>query len=177
MIPFVRTVEQFQDIKHIMAKHGLPRRHNFKLYMMVEIPNNVFMLDEFIDVGFDGVSIGSNDLTMLILGTDRDNEMVSDVYDERNKGVQKALEIIIRTCKRRGVACSICGQMPSTYPEVTKKLVEWGATSVSVSPDMIDKTRLIIYNVEQELGHHPETQEQKHRSKIITAFMHMFKKA
>ena len=175
MIPFVRTVEHMKQIKHIMAKHGLRRRPDFKLFMMVEIPNNVFMLDEFIDVGIDGVSIGSNDLTMLILGCDRDSEMVTEVYDERDPGVQKALEIIVRTCKRRGISCSICGQAPSVYPEITKNLVEWGATSVSVSPDMIDKTRLIVYKAEQQLeGHHVTVAEAK-KKQGLTLFQRLFK--
>jgi len=176
MIPFVRTVEQLKDIKYIMAKNGLPRRSNFKLYMMAEIPNNVFMLDEFIDVGIDGVSIGSNDLTMLVLGTDRDNEKVSDVYDERNPGVQKALEIIVRTCKRRGIDCSICGQAPSNYPEMTKDLVSWGATSVSVSPDMLNKTRMIVYNAEKKLKGQKITAKDRNRSKGLKAFQRLFKK-
>jgi pyruvate,water dikinase len=176
MIPFVRTVSQMLEVKHLMAKSGLVRSHNFKLYMMAEIPNNVLMLDEFIDVGIDGVSIGSNDLTMLILGTDRDNEMVADVYDERNQGVQKALEIVVRTCKRRGISCSICGQAPSMYPEITKNLVSWGATSVSVSPDMINKTRLIVYNVEKELKKQEESKTEKKRMKVLSVFQKMFKK-
>jgi len=176
MIPFIRTVEQLKDIKHIMAKNGLPRRKNFKLFMMAEIPNNVFMLDEFIDVGIDGVSIGSNDLTMLVLGTDRDNEKVSEVYDERNPGVQKALEIIVRTCKRRGIACSICGQAPSNYPEMTKDLVSWGATSVSVSPDMLNKTRLIVYNAEKKLKGQKPTVKDKKRAKGLSSFQRFFKK-
>lgn len=176
MIPFIRTVEQLKDIKHIMAKNGLPRRSNFKLYMMAEIPNNVFMLDEFIDVGIDGVSIGSNDLTMLVLGTDRDNKKVSEVYDERNPGVQKALEIIVRTCKRRGIDCSICGQAPSNYPEMTKDLVSWGATSVSVSPDMLNKTRMIVYNAEKVLKKQKPTLKDKNRSKGLKTFQRLFKK-
>lgn len=176
MIPFIRTVKHLKEIKHIMAKHGLQRRPNFKLFMMAEIPNNVFLLDEFIDVGIDGVSIGSNDLTMLILGCDRDSEMVAEVYDERDPGVQKALEIIVRTCKRRGVSCSICGQAPSTYPEMTKNLVKWGATSVSVSPDMIDKTRLIVHKAEQELKKTSITVNEKKRRQSLSLFQRLFKK-
>lgn len=176
MIPFVRTVKQLKDIKALMSKYDLQRRSNFQLYMMVEIPNNVFMLDEFIDAGIDGVSIGSNDLTMLILGCDRDNEMVSDIYDERDPGVLKALEMIVRTCKRRGINCSICGQAPSTYPEITEKLVSWGATSVSVSPDMIDKTRLIVYQAEQNLKAHKVTAIEKRRAQTLTLFQRIFKK-
>ncbi len=175
MIPFVRTIEQMAMIKAIMAKHGLQRRSNFKLYMMVEIPNNVFLLDEFIDLGLDGVSIGSNDLTMLVLGTDRDNETVASVYDERDPGVQKALEMIVRTCKRRGIACSICGQAPSIYPEITKNLVKWGATSVSVSPDMIDRTRLIVYNAEAKVRAETVTVKDKKRRESLTLFQRLFK--
>ncbi len=176
MIPFVRTVKQMKDIKALMAKYDLQRRSNFQLYMMVEIPNNVFLLDEFIDLGIDGVSIGSNDLTMLTLGCDRDSEQVSDVYDERDPGVLKALEMIVRTCKRRGINCSICGQAPSTYPEITEKLVSWGATSVSVSPDMIDKTRLIVWEAEQHLKDHRVTAMEKRRAQTLTLFQRIFKK-
>jgi pyruvate, water dikinase len=175
MIPFVRRVDHLKQIKSIMAKHGLQRRANFKLYMMVEIPHNVFMLDEYIDLGIDGVSIGSNDLTMLVMGVDRDNEVLSDVYDELDPGVQKALEIIVRTCRRRGIACSICGQAPSNYPEVTQNLVKWGATSVSVSPDMIDKTRLIVYQAEQLLKKEKPTSEDKKRRETLTLFQRIFK--
>lgn len=176
MIPFVRTVQHLKDIKSLMAKHGLQRRANFKLFMMVEIPNNVLMLDEFIDVGIDGVSIGSNDLTMLVLGCDRDSEMVAEVYDERDPGVQKALEIICRTAKRRGIACSICGQAPSIYPEITHNLVSWGATSVSVSPDMIDQTRMIVWEAEKELKGHKTTVGEKKRKQTLTLFQRLFKK-
>jgi pyruvate,water dikinase len=175
MIPFVRTVGQMSEIKAIMAKHGLQRRPNFKLFMMCEIPNNVFMLDEFLDVGIDGISIGSNDLTMLVLGTDRDNETVADVYDERDPGVQKALEMIVRTCKRRGIACSICGQAPSIYPEITENLVKWGATSVSVSPDMIDRTRLIVYQAEEKLKESRVTVADKDRGQSLRLFQRLFK--
>lgn len=175
MIPFVRTVTQLQTIKTIMAKAGLQRRPNFRLYMMVEIPNNVFLLDEFIDVGIDGVSIGSNDLTMLTLGCDRDNETVAEVYDERDPGVQKALEIIVRTSKRRGISCSICGQAPSIYPEITKNLVHWGATSVSVSPDMIDRTRLIVWQSEQELKEEHIPASEGEKTKSLRLFQRLFK--
>ncbi|MBI4498373.1 MAG: phosphoenolpyruvate synthase [Chloroflexi bacterium] len=151
MIPFVRTVEELANTKRLLSKYGLRRSESFKLWMMAEIPSNVFLLDQFLDVGIDGVSIGSNDLTQLILGVDRDNQKLVDVFDERNPAVMMALEHIIRTCKRRGVTVSICGQAPSVYPELTQKLVEWGVTSVSVSPDMIDETRRIIARAERRL--------------------------
>lgn len=154
MIPFVRTVDQLLKVKRIVAAHGLSRSNNFKLWMMVEIPSNVILLDQFIDVGIDGVSIGSNDLTMLILGTDRDNETVAPVYDERNPAVLWALEKIVRTCHKHKITCSICGQAPSIYADLTEKLVEWGITSVSVSPDALERTRRLVYQCEQRLLKH-----------------------
>jgi pyruvate,water dikinase len=149
MIPFVRTIQELIQVKKLMSDFELRRSKDFKLYMMVEIPSNVILLDEFLDVGVDGVSIGSNDLTMLILGTDRDNSEVASEFDERNEAVMLALEHIVKTCKQRHVECGICGQAPSVYPEITEKLVEWGATSISVSPDMINHTRKVIYEIEQ----------------------------
>ncbi len=119
--------------------------------MMVEIPSNVILIDEFIEVGIDGVSIGSNDLTMLILGADRDNSEVAPEFDERNPAVLWAIEQTIKACNKHGITASICGQAPSVYPEFTEKLVEWGITSVSVSPDMIDTTRELIYHIEKRM--------------------------
>jgi pyruvate,water dikinase len=116
----------------------------------VEVPSNIFLMDKFIDVGIDGISIGSNDLTQLILGTDRDSQKLSNIFDERNEAVLMAIEKAVTTAARRGITCSICGQAPSVYPELTEKLVNWGITSVSVSPDMIDVTREIIANIESK---------------------------
>ncbi len=156
MIPFVRTVGELKEVKELMVKAGLRRTRNFKLFMMGEVPNNVMILDEFLDVGIDGVSIGSNDLTMLVLGVDRDNEQVAEEFEVFDPGVLKALETIVRTCKRRKVWCSICGQAPSLYPELTRLLVKWGVSSVSVSPDMIDRTRIIVHQAEDYVRKHPE---------------------
>jgi len=119
--------------------------------MMCEIPSNVILLESFIEEGIDGVSIGSNDLTMLILGVDRDNEKVSKEFNEQDPAVLWALERVITLCSKNKVTCSICGQAPSEYPELVEKLVSWGVTSVSVSPDVIDKTRKIIYDAERKL--------------------------
>lgn len=152
MIPFVRNVNELKEVKRIVLSHGLTRHGSFKLWMMVEIPVNVILLDDFIDVGIDGVSVGTNDLTMLMLGTDRDNETVASDYDERNPAVLWALQTILRTCKRRGVTVSVCGQAPSTYPEVAEFLVREGVTSVSVTPDVINKTREVIYQTEKKLA-------------------------
>ena len=150
MIPFVRTVSGLARVKKALASHGLHRSRDFKLWMMVEVPSNVLLIDKFIDIGIDGVSIGSNDLTQLILGVDRDNEDLAEAFDERNEAVMLALERVIKASIARGVSCSICGQAPSVYPELTEKLVEWGITSVSVSRDVIDSTREIIAAAEQK---------------------------
>jgi len=151
MVPFVRTVNELAQTIKIMADEGLKRSPKFKIWMMAEIPANVILLEKFLAVGIDGVSIGSNDLTQLTLGVDRDNEKLAALFDERDEAVILSLEKLVRGCAKAGVTCSICGQAPSVYPELTKKLVEWGITSVSVSPDMIDQTREIIADVEARL--------------------------
>lgn len=151
MLPFVRTVEELEKVKKIIASSGLSRSSNFKLWMMVEIPSNVIMLDKFIECGIDGVSIGSNDLTMLILGTDRDNEEVAPEFNEQNDAVLWAIEKVIKTCHKYKITASICGQAASTYPELVEKLVKWGATSVSVSPDAVALTRRLISEIEKKI--------------------------
>ncbi len=146
MIPFVRTVDELRQVKKLLLDAGVAKG---KLWIMVEIPANVILLDAFLDVGVDGVSIGSNDLTQLVLGVDRDNAKYAELFDERNDAVMACLEKIITTCRMRGITASICGQAPSFYPDLTKKLVQWGITSVSVTPDMIDRTRGIIAEAEK----------------------------
>ncbi len=151
MIPFVRTVDELKRTKEILESEGLVRSKDFKLWMMVEVPSNIFLMEKFLSVGIDGISIGSNDLTQLILGVDRDSAKLASVFDERNEAVLIALERAIKVSKSMGVTSSICGQAPSVYPELTEKLVSWGITSVSVSPDMIGTTREIIARVESKL--------------------------
>ncbi len=131
------------------------RSEDFKLWMMVEVPSNIFLIEKFIEVGLDGISIGSNDLTQLILGIDRDSEKLQETFDERDEAVLIALEKAITAAKSMGITSSICGQAPSVYPELTEKLVEWGITSVSLSPDMIGTTREIIAKAEKRLGIKP----------------------
>jgi pyruvate,water dikinase len=152
MIPFVRTVSEIFRTKEIMEREGLKRSDDFKLWMMVEVPSNIFLMEKFLKVGIDGISIGSNDLTQLILGIDRDSEKLANEFDERDEAVLIALERAIKVSKSMGVTSSICGQAPSVYPELTKRLVEWGITSVSVSPDMIGTTREIIAKAEARLN-------------------------
>ena len=151
MIPFVRTVKELATTVKIMESEGLKRSDDFKIWMMVEIPSNIFLLEKFLEVGIDGISIGSNDLTQLILGVDRDNATLAQEFDERDEAVLMAFETAIKVSKSMGVTSSICGQAPSVYPELTEKLVGWGITSVSVSPDMIGTTRRIIARAEAKL--------------------------
>jgi len=151
MIPFVRTIQELAAVKELLQEEGLRQSESFRLWMMVEIPSNIILLDRFItEVGIDGISIGSNDLTQLILGIDRDNGKLATQFDERDDAVMWAIQKAVTTSVKHGITCSICGQAPSVYPELTEKLVRWGITSVSVSPDMIEQTREIIGNAEKK---------------------------
>jgi len=151
MIPFVRTVEEQIAVKKIINENGLERSSTFKLWMMVEIPSNVIMLEKFIEVGIDGVSIGSNDLTMLVMGTDRDNYEVASEFNEMYPAPVWAFEHVVKTAHKYGITASMCGQAVSTNPELVRNLVSWGVTSVSVSPDAIDATRKLLAQTEKEL--------------------------
>ncbi|MBM4401739.1 MAG: phosphoenolpyruvate synthase [Candidatus Cloacimonetes bacterium] len=150
MLPFLRTVKELKECKKILAEEGLSRGGSFKLFIMVEVPSTVILLDKFIGVGIDGVSIGSNDLTQLILGLDRDNAKVANLFDERDEAVMWAIKHVISTCRKHGISSSICGQAPSIYEEFVQELVEWGITSISVSPDAITQTRDIIAKAEYD---------------------------
>jgi len=150
MIPFVRNPKELQGVKDLLNKNGLTRSSTFKLYLMVEIPSNVIQLDDFIDIGIDGISIGSNDLTMLLLGTDRDNSEVAHDFSEMDPTVLWAIEKAVKTAVNRGIAASICGQAPSDYPDLVDKLVSWGITSISVNPDAIYRVRQTIFDAEKK---------------------------
>lgn len=151
MIPFVRVPWELIKIKEFVRRAGLLDLPGFKLWIMVEVPASALNLEAFINIGIDGVSIGTNDLTMMLLGVDRDNEQVADIYDERNPAVVSVLENIVKTCAKHNITCSICGQAPSDYPELVEKLVEFGITSVSVSPDAVERTRQNIAIIEKKL--------------------------
>ena len=152
MLPFVRFVSDIEQLRNIFVSEGLYNFPKFKLWMMVEVPSNIILIDKFIDAGVDGISIGSNDLTQLILGIDRDNYKLAKQFDERNEAVMMAIEKAVTAAKQKGITSSICGQAPSVYPEITEKLVRWGITSISVTPDMIGETRQIIADVENKLA-------------------------
>jgi pyruvate,water dikinase len=151
MLPFVRKVGEVEEIKQIMQENGLKRSSDFKLWLMVEVPSMVLLTEDFCRTGIDGVSIGSNDLTQLVLGIDRDSEVLADEFDERDPAVMKAMFHVIRVCKRYGVTSSICGQAPSTYPEITEALVRHEITSVSVNSDAVVQTRSLIASTEQRM--------------------------
>jgi len=152
MIPFCRTPQELKEVKKIVVANGLSRSPSFQLWLMVEIPSNVILLENFLDVGIDGVSIGSNDLTMLILGVDRDNAELARTFNEQDPAVLWAIEKTIKTCQKYKITSSICGQAPSFYPDLVEKLIEWGITSVSVNPDAIDQTRELVYEMEKKIA-------------------------
>ncbi|MBN1374806.1 MAG: phosphoenolpyruvate synthase [Dehalococcoidia bacterium] len=151
MIPFVRTLWEFKRCKEIIDNSALGKDRDMQLWVMAEVPSVVYWLEDYAKAGIKGVSIGSNDLTQLILGVDRDSEVCAPIYDERDKAVTDAIHMIINTCRKMGITCSICGQAPSNYPDYAEKLVEWGITSVSVNPDVITRTRYNIAAAEQRM--------------------------
>jgi pyruvate,water dikinase len=151
MIPFNRTVDEFVKIRELLRQEGLVQTEDFKLWVMAEIPSNVILADEFCKAGADGFSIGSNDLTMLILGADRDNEVLAPLFDERNPAVKRAIQSLIETAHKYGKTVSICGQAPSVYPEFAKFLVQCGIDSISVNPDVIVHTRRSVAQIEQRM--------------------------
>lgn len=151
MIPFCRTVEEGRRVQAEMAKHGLKRGENgLELYVMCEIPSNVILADAFAEI-FDGFSIGSNDLTQLVLGVDRDSEIVAHVFDERDPAVKTLIASVIQAAKAKGRKIGICGQAPSDYPEFAQFLVQQGIDSISLNPDVVLKTTVAMLEMEQRL--------------------------
>ncbi len=151
MIPFVRRIGELRAIKEIMQDVGIYRTRDFKLWIMVEVPSTVMLIDLFCKEGIDGVSIGTNDLTQLTLGIDRDNATLAKGFDERNDAVVRSLKHVIKTCNEYGVTASLCGQAPSVYQEFAEKLVEYGITSMSVNPDAVERTRKIVNSAEKRI--------------------------
>jgi pyruvate,water dikinase len=154
MIPFVRTLWEL-DACNAIVDEVLGGERNMQRWIMAEVPSVIHWLPAYARAGITGVSIGSNDLTQLMLGVDRDSALVAPLFDERDEAVLAAIRSIIRRAKRLGLTSSICGQAPSTYPEYAEHLVRWGIDSVSVNPDVIDETRRSLATAEQRLllGH------------------------
>ena len=152
MVPFCRTVEEAKKVIAEMEKNGLRRGENgLQIYVMCEIPNNVLLVDEFSEY-FDGFSIGSNDLTQLTLGVDRDSEMLAAEFDERDPGVLKIMSMAVQGAKRNERHSGICGQAPSDFPEIAEFLVKEGIDSISLNPDSVMKITLKVLETEKELG-------------------------
>ena len=149
MVPFCRTPEEGREVVKIIR--SIIQDPELKIYVMCEIPSNVLLADEFLEI-FDGMSIGSNDLTQLVLGIDRDNEMLTQIGDERNPAVLKMLEEVIRKCREKNKYVGICGQAPSDFPEIVEFLVKHKITSISVNPDVVIKTINLVKEFEEKLG-------------------------
>ena len=152
MIPFVRTPEEGKKVIEIMNEQGLIQgKNSLEIYAMCEIPANVILADKFLEV-FDGYSIGSNDLTQLTLGVDRESAKIAHIFDERNEAVKRMLKMAIEACKKRDKYIGICGQAPSDYPEITEFLVQEGIDSISLNPDSLFKMRQVVSDLEESLS-------------------------
>ena len=148
MLPFVRTPDEGKKVIEIMNSNGLVQGENsLEIYAMCEIPANVILADKFLEI-FDGYSIGSNDLTQLTLGVDRESAKIAHIFDERDESVKRMIKMAIDSCKKQGKYIGICGQAPSDYPEITKFLVEEGIDSISLNPDSIYKMHKIVSDIE-----------------------------
>jgi pyruvate,water dikinase len=152
MVPFCRTVDEGRRVIAEMEQHGLKRgEQGLEVYVMCEIPSNVILATEFAQI-FDGFSIGSNDLTQLVLGVDRDSEIVAHVFGERNSAVKSMIAQVIKAARAAGRKIGICGQAPSDYPEFAEFLVEQGIDSISLNPDAVLKTTQLIDEVERRIA-------------------------
>jgi len=151
MIPFVRTAHELEACIRQIDASPLGADRRLQRWIMAEVPSVVYWLPRYVQLGITGVSIGSNDLTQLMLGVDRDSELFGAGYDERDPAVLDAIRSIIQKCRALGITCSICGQAPSVHSEYAERLVEWGIDSISVNVDAIDRTRRNIAVAEQRL--------------------------
>jgi pyruvate,water dikinase len=154
MVPFCRTVEEGRKVLAEMQRHGLQQGQNgLEVYVMCELPSNVILAEAFAEI-FDGFSIGSNDLTQLVLGVDRDSAIVAHLFDERDPAVKTMIASVIKAARATGRKIGICGQAPSDYPEFARFLVEQGIDSISLNPDAVLKTLVALGAIEQSLGRH-----------------------
>lgn len=154
MIPFIRHPQELVEIKKMLAAEDMDKLPSFKLWIMVEIPSVAIRLKEYIALGIDGISIGTNDLTMLTLGVDRDNETIAHLYSERDESVLYLLKKIVKTAHNAGITVSICGQAASDYPEIGEDLISLGLTSLSVNMDAVDRVRKTVFSIENKLWQH-----------------------
>ena len=156
MIPMCRTIDEGKKVLDIMAKQGLKQgKNDLQIYVMCEVPANVILAEDFCKL-FDGFSIGSNDLTQMTLAVDRDSALVAEIFDERNPAVKKLLAHVISVAREHKRKIGICGDAPSTYPEIAKFLVECGIDSLSLSPDAVVKTTIVVAEHEKKLGRYTQ---------------------
>lgn len=151
MLPFVRTARELERCRELVAETGLLARRGFELWVMAEVPSVLFNLERYAALGIAGISIGSNDLTQLMLGADRDSEVLAEVFDERDPAVTDYLRALIPRARELGLQTSICGQAPSVYPEYAELLVRCGIDAISVNMDVVDRTRALVAAAETRL--------------------------
>lgn len=148
LLPFVRTVEEFAFCRQRVELAGLTQDAQFELWIMAEVPSVIFLLPDYVQAGVQGISIGTNDLTQLLLGVDREQAQMATVFNERHPAVIRAIQQLIQLAKQAGIPCSICGQAPAQYPEMVEQLVEWGITAISVELDAVERTYSAIARAE-----------------------------
>jgi pyruvate,water dikinase len=151
MLPFVRVIEEFTFCRQHVEQAGLTQIPQFQLWIMAEVPSVLFLLPEYVRAGVQGISIGSNDLTQLLLGIDRDHAQSTDIYNARHPAVQRAMAHLIQQARQLHIPCSICGQAPVQYPELIEDFVRWGITAISVEPDAVEPTYQAIVRAERRL--------------------------
>jgi pyruvate,water dikinase len=150
MLPFVRTPGELEFCRDQMQRMGLLARPGFELWVMAEVPSILFHLPRYAKLGAAGISIGSNDLTQLVLGADRDSELVAEIFDERDPAVTEFIERLLGGARELGLATSICGQAPSVYPEYAELLVRSGIDAISVNIDAVEQARSLIAAAESD---------------------------
>ncbi|GAB4230792.1 MAG: phosphoenolpyruvate synthase [Elainellaceae cyanobacterium] len=151
ILPFVRTVEEFRFCQQQVQQTGLNDNPQFQLWIMAEVPSVLLLLPDYIQAGVQGVAIGSNDLTQLLLGVDRDHPQMAPAFNQRHPAVMRAIEQIIQVTQQANIPCSICGQAPGQHPEIIDALIEWGITAISVAPDQVETVYRAIGRAEQRL--------------------------
>jgi pyruvate,water dikinase len=151
MLPFVRTARELRRCRELISEAGLLDRPGFELWVMAEVPSVLFNLEEYAALGITGISVGTNDLTQLLLGADRDNEVLAETFDERDPAVTAYLRELIPRAHELGLRTSICGQAPSVHPEYAELLVRAGIDAISVSVDVVDRTRALVAAAEQRV--------------------------